>query len=123
VALQPLHLRRVVDRVDLIGGNDLRLGRNRGIELPELLDDRLEVLDRIAARGARDINQVHEHFRALDVAQELMPQPVPLVRAFDEPRHVGDHEAAIAAERDHAQVRLERRERIVGDLRSRGGDT
>src|SRR5262249_9446163 len=55
----------------------------------------------------------------------------PLVRALDQSRQVGDHERAAefatfatraAIRADHAQIRLERGEWIVGDLGSRRGD-
>ena len=88
-----------------------------GVVERELAADGVEVLDRIAARCARHVDQVNQHLRALDVAQELVAEPVALVRAFDQPGHVGDDEAAIAAERDDAEVRRQRGERVVGDLR------
>ena len=49
-----------------------------------------------------------------------MPRPAPVGRAFDQPGNVGDHEAAIRADADDAELRVQRGERIVGDLRSRG---
>ena len=66
---------------------------------------RVEVLDRIAARGARDVDQVHEHLGALEMAQELMAEALAAVRAFDQPGHVGDDEAAVVARADDAEVR------------------
>jgi len=54
-----------------------------------------------------------------------MPEAVSFVRAFDQPGHVGDDEAAIVAEAHHAQIRRQRRERIVGDFgtgRGNAGD-
>ena len=50
------------------------------------------------------------------------PRPRPAVRAFDQARHVGDHEAAVVAQADHAEIRRQRRERVVGDLRPRRRD-
>ena len=41
------------------------------------------------------------------------------MRALDQSGHVGDHEAAVVAEADHAEIRRQRREGIVGDLRTR----
>ena len=49
-------------------------------------------------------------------------EAVALLRALDQPGHVGDDEAAIAAQRHDAEVRRQRRERVVGDLRPRRGD-
>ena len=45
----------------------------------------------------RHVHQVHQHLRALDVAEELVAEAMPFVRALDEPGHVGDDEAAIVA--------------------------
>ena len=95
---------RIVDRVDLVGRDEVRLLQQLGIVELELLADRVEVFDRVAARRARHIDQVNDHLRALDVAQELVAQAVPFVRALDQARHVGDDEVAVAAERDHAEV-------------------
>ena len=67
------------------------------IEQPQLVDDRVEVLDRIAARRAGDVDEMDEHLRPLDVAQELVAESVAFVRALDQPGHVGDDEAAIVA--------------------------
>src|SRR6266487_6489108 len=44
------------------------------------------------------------------------------MRALDDPRDVGDDEGAIVGHPDDAEVRLEGRERIVGDLGARGRD-
>src|SRR2546422_4521232 len=53
------------------------------------------------------------------MTQKLMAEAEPAVRAFDQARHVGDHEAAIVAQADDAEVRRQRRERIIRDLRTR----
>ena len=80
--------------------------------------DDVEVLDRIAAGRRRHVDEVHQHLRALEMAQEPMAEPVSGVRALDESRHVGHDERAIARQADDAEVGNERRERIVGNLRS-----
>ena len=67
----------LVEGVELGGGDDLRLLQQRRIEQLELAADGVEVLDRVAARLARDVHQVDQHLRALDVAQELVAEPVP----------------------------------------------
>ncbi len=57
--------------------------------------------------------------RPLDVAQEGVAEAGPVAGALDEPGHVGDRRPALVlvAEVHDAEVRLERRERVVGDLR------
>ena len=44
------------------------------------------------------------------------PRPLPFARALDEPGDVGDDELGVVAEPHHAEVGLERGERVVGDL-------
>ena len=55
---------------------------------------------------------------ALDVSEELVPQPGPLGRALDQSRDVGQHGLPVIAF-DRAQHRRERREWVVRDLRRR----
>jgi len=68
----------------------------------------------------RQIHQVKQQARALQVAQELMAEPGAFGRALDQSGDVGDHEAAIVVHAYHAQIRVQRCERIVGDLGTRG---
>ena len=56
---------------------------------------------------------------ALDVAEELEAEALALARALDEAGHVGDRVAGLPR-LDDAEVRVQRRERVVGDLRLRG---
>ena len=58
----------------------------------------------------------------LDMLEELEPQSLPLVGPFDDAGNVGHHERPRAAELDDAEIGLERREGIVGDLGARGAE-
>src|SRR5689334_19547769 len=69
-----------------------------------------------------EIYEVHEDRAALDVAQELIAETMSFVRAFDESRNVGDDERFVVIRADHTEVRDERRERVIGDLRLRCAD-
>ncbi len=65
-----------------------------------------------------------EDRRARQVTQKARAEPVTLVCALDQAGDVGEHERVVADAR-HAEVRHERRERIVGDAwagRGDGGD-
>src|SRR5690606_34333306 len=78
-------------------------------------------------RGVRTAQRLHPHkvqqqAVALHVAQEQRAQAGALGRALDQPGDVGDHEAARRLHADHAEVRVERGERIVRHLGGRGGD-
>ena len=114
--------RRIVERVHLVRRHELRLCRNLRIEEAELLDNRGEVVHRIASRCARHVDDVDQHLCPLDVAQKLIAKAGTRMRALDQARHIRDHEAAIVAQRHDAEVRRQRGERIIGDLRSRGRD-
>ena len=58
---------------------------------------------------------MQEHAATLDVAEEARAQPRPLVGALDQPRDIGQHEVA-RRRAHHAEVGVERREGVVGDL-------
>ena len=60
--------------------------------------------------------------RTLEVREELVPEPDSLARALDQTGHVGDDELAAVGRLEGAEYRLQRRERIVGDLRLRVRD-
>ena len=96
--LQRAQALRLVEGVDLVGGDQLRLVEECRGEQPELAADDLEILDRVAAGGARHVDHVEEHLGAFDVTQELVAEPMTGVRALDQAGHVGDDEAAVVAE-------------------------
>jgi hypothetical protein len=77
----------------------------------------VEVCDRIAARLARHIDEMNQDLGSFDVAQELIAEAMTFVGAFDQAGHVGHHKAAIAAQRDHAEIRRQRGEGIIRNLR------
>ena len=91
---------------------------SRGSCARQLALDRRVVGDRVRAVERREVEHVHEQPRALDVREEVVAEPGALARALDQPGDVGDHELAVV-ELERAEHRLERRERVVGDLRPR----
>ena len=70
---------------------------------------------RVRAVERRQVEHVHEQPRALDVGEEVVPEAGALVGALDQPGDVGDHELAVVAV-ERPEHRLERRERVGGDL-------
>src|SRR5687768_12515149 len=56
------------------------------------------------------------------MSEELNAESRAFVRSFDEPRDIGDHKAAVLARFDDSEVRFQRGERVIGDLRTRGRD-
>ncbi len=114
-----------VRHVDLVERDDPRPAgqpaRDGVVVRRQLGLDLHQVTDRIAtALGSREVDDVHDDRAALDVAQELQAEPAPAARAGDQPGHVGDGEHGVAG-LDHAEVGHQRRERVVGDLRSGRG--
>ena len=65
---------------------------------------------------------MHEQPGALDVGQELVAEAGAGARPLDQPGDVGDHELAILGI-ERPQRRFERRERVVGHLRMRPGQS
>ena len=59
---------------------------------------RIEVFDRVASGRSRDVDQVQQHLRALDMTEKAIAEAMALVRPLDQAGHVGHHEAAIAAQ-------------------------
>src|SRR5439155_11545171 len=98
---------------------DLRTQSQAAPVVLELGVDGRDVLERI---GSRCVDHVNEKPRALDMPQELLAEAETAARPLDEPGDVGDDELAIVEPRD-AQIRNERRERIVRDLRSSAGES
>ena len=108
--------------VDLREGEDARQRGEPRVVRGQLALDRRVVLDRVGAVDRCQVEHVHEQARALDVREEVVPEAGALARALDQPWDVGQHELAVPGV-DRAEHRLERRERIVGDLRRRAGET
>ena len=66
-------------------------------------------------------SQVEEDAAALDMAEEAVANAGALGRALDQPGNVGEDELAAAA-RDDAELRPQRRERIISNFRPCGGN-
>ena len=54
--------------------------------------------------------------RALDMPQEIMPQPHPFRGAFHQPGDIRQDNCGLVIHVGHAQVRVEGRERVGGNL-------
>ena len=111
-----------IRKVDLVEGDQLRALEQRQLTLGhrvggELAQDDVEVGQRVAAglEGAA-VEHVQQRGAALDVAEELEAEALALARALDEAGHVGDRVAGLPR-LDDAEVRVQGRERVVGDLR------
>ena len=83
----------------------------------QLVEQHPFLLGRRHAVERGEVDQQAQHAGPLDVAEELVPEPTALARPLDQPGDVGDDELVVVVEAHHAEVGLERRERVVGDLR------
>ena len=119
--LEFLQLRGGFREVHLVGYDDARLGReDRRVEAQFALEDAV-VVPRLAVFAAGHVDDEDQERAAFDVAEELVAEAAVLVRAFDEARDVGHHDAVEAVGVvDHAHVDVQGRERIRRHLRTRG---
>ena len=89
-----------------------------GLVVAEFVEQRFLLIRRLPALGGLQVDEHEQHAGALDVAQERMTQALAFARAFDQPGDVGDHHLATVDTHD-AEIGLEGREGIVGDLGTR----
>src|SRR5207247_2000997 len=79
-----LRQRLVVDRqVHLVGGDDLALVGQGGAERFQLAADGAVVLGGVGAVHGEQVEQVNDHLRALDVAEEVVAEAGAVPGAFD----------------------------------------
>ena len=87
-------------QIALVEHQPARLGEQVFTELAELADDGDRVAHRISGRiGGRDVHEVQQHARALQMLEEADAETGAVGRAFDEAGNVGHHEAALVAAR------------------------
>src|SRR5579862_4342572 len=67
------------------------------------------------------VDQMQQHTAALDMTEEAVAEADAFMGAFDQAWNVGEHEFA-AADVDHAELRMQCGERVIGDLRLGGAD-
>jgi len=92
----------------------------------KLIHDHFEILGWIGTKTCvRDIDQVQQQTRSLDVSQELCAETMACAGSLDQSRNVGNHIAVLVgrfAGGDHAEIWLQSCERIIGDFRSGRGN-
>ena len=111
---------RFVKRINLGRHHDLRTQTQLWIVGSKLTVDNLVIVSRIAARGRRHVNQMKQHLGPLYMPQKTITESMAFMRAFDQTGNVRDHKSTKVARVNHAQVRLKRGKRIVGDFRPGG---
>ena len=111
--LEPRGLR---EQVDLVQHEHLGQLVEPGPVAPELGANGGVVGVELAGRGVDDM---HEHPRPLEVREKLVAEACTLGGALDQPRNVRDDQLGAVRRVDRPEHGLERRERVVGDLRLR----
>ena len=109
-----------------------RLARGHGIGLVQ--PDQLRLVGQTAPIGRqllahrfprphhiarRAIHQMQQHRTPLDMPEDPRAEPSSLMRALDQPGDIRQHELLGGRQPHHAQLRMQRGERIVRDLRPR----
>ena len=121
-------MRAVGGGVEFRGHHDHRLFRQRGAERREFVLDNFEIAHGIAIVRIARVHEMRDQPRALDVLQEAMPSPTPSCAPSIKPGKSATTNvrplpgAASGIGGNHAQMRLERGERIRRNLRTRRGD-
>jgi len=105
--------------VDLVRRDDHRTVRQISRVLPKFLVNLLEVLDGIPVLAAGYVHNVHKQTAAVDVPQKIVAQTRALRRALDDTGNVGHHEGDALLDVDDAEIRKQRGEVIVCNLRVR----
>src|SRR5262245_61109299 len=109
---------RLAPEVDLVEHDDLGTGLQARAVRDELGVDRPPLLVGVVRR----VDHVHERTRALEVGKEIVAEADTLARPLDQPGDVGDDQLPAVGRLHRAEHGLQRRERIVGDLRPRVRD-
>src|SRR6202044_987045 len=128
------HKRRLLRRAlqsrdllfDLVGAHGIGLAQRQDLRL---VRQALAVGTKLRAHGlvgfagifAGAVDEMQKHATTLDMAEEAVAEADAFMGAFDQARNIGENEFAAAAV-DHAELRMQRGERGIGDLRLGGAD-
>src|SRR5687767_3760592 len=88
------------DRREIVFAEQIHLRENHAVRTPgQLLRMRRDFMTELIVFGLPvhriDRNQERQKARALDVAQELETESLPLMRTLDDARNVSDHESPV----------------------------
>ena len=107
-------------QVGLTEHQPARLLHQAGIELLHFGFQLPDLVHRADIQGQRrEINQMEQQSRTLQMLQKLDSQAGALSRPLDQTRNIGDHETTFDINPDYAKVRIKRRERVIRHLGSR----
>ena len=108
------------NEVDLVEHQPARLAVQRLVVLPQFGDDGARVLHRIGARvERREVDQVQQQPRARRWRRNWWPRPAPSAAPSIRPGMSAMTKLRFVVDAHHAEVRVQRGERIVGDLGAR----
>ena len=105
------------DHVDLVQHQPARLAEQLGIVFFQLTDNGFGLLHGVHPLIKRgQINNVQQQARALQMAQKLVAQTGPFRGPLDQAGDVGHHKTLLRRNAHHAQIGVQRGERVVGNL-------
>ena len=106
--------------IHLVQHQPARLTVQLLVVLLQFLDDGARLAHRINVRIKRShVHHVQQQARALQMLEEAVTQTGAFRRAFNQPRNIRDHKAAGIVHPHHAQVGMQRGERIIRHLGTR----
>ncbi len=84
----------------------------------QLVADHAVVLHRIGSIDRRWLHEMDQDAGAFDVPQEFVAEAHAGVRAFNQPRQIGQDEGAVGSDFDQTEIGIFGGEGVVGDLRT-----
>ena len=117
IFLQCSQARLVSGHVDFRGDHSEGARCDRFIVGGQFPTHDLEACDRLLGGPFRDIDQVQQKRCAFDMTEELESEPLSFMGALDDSWYVRDGKAFLFPPANDSQIRRQRGEGLVGDLR------
>jgi len=117
-----IQLRRVHQKIRLVGHGDLRPCSQLRAVLLQLRVDGVKVRDGVPPLAAGHVHQMHQQTAPVDVPQEIVAQTRALAGALDDAGDVRHDEADALVHIHHPQIGIQGGEVVVGDLGVRLAD-
>ena len=112
-----IQLRRVHQKIRLVGHGDLRPCSQLQAVLLQLRVDGVKVRDGVPPLAAGHVHQMHQQAAPVDVPQEIVAQTRALAGALDDAGDVRHDEADALVHVHHTQIGVQGGEVVVGDFR------
>ena len=111
-----------IRQIHFVGDNEPGPFREQRIVEIDLAPELLQVFHGIAAFASGDVEDEEQSAASRDVPQKLVAESEPAMRALNQTGNISDRSAAIFGKIDHTDDRMQRREWIWRNFRTRGGN-